>query len=105
MSINKESSLSVYSGKNINKIMDREKIANQIKDILRSFDTNRNNLTFKKGIYIYGGCNTTLEDDSKNWRDENSSSFFSYRPFNRLYYYAFDTWRVSYYRPVRLLTL
>lgn len=39
---------------NINKILDRESVANEIKDILRSFDKNCDNIFFKKGIYIYG---------------------------------------------------
>jgi DNA polymerase III delta prime subunit len=39
---------------NINKIFDREKIANEIKELLLSFDSNSKNLNFKKGIYIYG---------------------------------------------------
>lgn len=46
---------------NINEIFEREKIANEIKQILLSFDDNCNNITFKKGIYIYGspGCGKT----------------------------------------------
>uniref|UniRef100_A0A6C0JJT3 AAA+ ATPase domain-containing protein n=1 Tax=viral metagenome TaxID=1070528 RepID=A0A6C0JJT3_9ZZZZ len=43
---------------NINSIFDRESTANEIKNILLSFDDNYKNVTFKKGIYIYGspGC-------------------------------------------------
>jgi DNA polymerase III delta prime subunit len=46
---------------NINNIFEREKIANEIKELLLSFDTNYKNLNFKKGIYIYGspGCGKT----------------------------------------------
>ena len=46
---------------NINKIFDREKTANEIKQILLSFDANSKNINFKKGIYIYGspGCGKT----------------------------------------------
>ena len=46
---------------NINQILDREHIANEIKQILTSFDENCNNILFKKGIYIYGspGCGKT----------------------------------------------
>lgn len=46
---------------NINTILEREKIAYQIKNILLSFDKNCNDITFKKGIYIYGspGCGKT----------------------------------------------
>jgi len=46
---------------NINKIFDREKTANEIKQILLSFDSNSKNLNFKKGIYVYGspGCGKT----------------------------------------------
>jgi len=46
---------------NINSIFERETIANEIKDILLSFDDNYKNINFKKGIYIYGspGCGKT----------------------------------------------
>ena len=46
---------------NINHIFEREKTANEIKQLLLSFDTNSKNLSFKKGIYIYGspGCGKT----------------------------------------------
>ena len=46
---------------NINNILEREKIANDIKNILLSFDDNCKNIKFKKGIYIYGspGCGKT----------------------------------------------
>lgn len=37
-----------------NKLLDREKMANEIKEILRSFDKNCDNIFFKKGVYIYG---------------------------------------------------
>jgi DNA polymerase III delta prime subunit len=39
---------------NINKILNREEKANNIKDILNLFELNKNNLLFKRGIYIYG---------------------------------------------------
>jgi hypothetical protein len=46
---------------NINQIFEREKIENDIKQILVSFETNSKNINFKKGIYIYGspGCGKT----------------------------------------------
>jgi len=46
---------------NINEIFERESIANEIKQILLSFDENYKNINFKKGIYIYGspGCGKT----------------------------------------------
>ena len=46
---------------NINEIFGRETIANEIKQILLSFDENYKNINFKKGIYIYGspGCGKT----------------------------------------------
>jgi DNA polymerase III delta prime subunit len=46
---------------NINSIFERESIANEIKQILLSFDNNYKNTNFKKGIYIYGspGCGKT----------------------------------------------
>jgi predicted ATPase len=37
-----------------NKILNREEKANSIKEILRNFENNKNNLLFKKGIYVYG---------------------------------------------------
>ena len=39
---------------NLNNILDRDEKSNIIKDILKSFDQNKNNLLFKKGIYVYG---------------------------------------------------
>jgi replication factor C subunit 1 len=39
---------------NINKLLNRESEAQQIKNILRNFELNKNNLLFKKGIYVYG---------------------------------------------------
>ncbi len=39
---------------NINHILDRDDQSNTIKDILRSFEQNKNNMLFKKGIYVYG---------------------------------------------------
>jgi DNA polymerase III delta prime subunit len=46
---------------NINEILERKNIIVQIKHILNSFDTNCNDITFKRGIYIYGspGCGKT----------------------------------------------
>ena len=43
---------------NINQILNREEKSENIKDILRNFEQNKNNLLFKKGIYIYGGPGT-----------------------------------------------
>ena len=42
----------------INHILNRNDKANSIKDILKSFEENKNNLLFKKGIYIYGDPGT-----------------------------------------------
>jgi len=39
---------------NINKILNREQQEKEIKNILKEFETNKNNLLFKKGIYVYG---------------------------------------------------
>ena len=39
---------------NINHILDRENQSNTIKDVLKSFEQNKNNMLFKKGIYVYG---------------------------------------------------
>lgn len=45
----------------IQNILEREHIQQEIKSILNSFEENRNNIFFKKGIYIYGspGCGKT----------------------------------------------
>ena len=42
------------SSSHMNKILDREKIAADIKDILLEFNVRRDDNMFKKGIYIYG---------------------------------------------------
>ena len=39
---------------NINEILSRDHIVYQIKEILQNFENNKNDLLFKKGIYIYG---------------------------------------------------
>ena len=46
---------------NINQILQRENVATDIKNILLSFEENCKNVTFKRGIYIYGspGCGKT----------------------------------------------
>jgi len=43
-------------------ILQRKEIANRIKMILQDFDKNSENITYKKGIYIYGspGCGKTF---------------------------------------------
>jgi hypothetical protein len=43
---------------NINKILNREEQEKDIKNILKEFETNKNNLLFKKGIYVYGDPGT-----------------------------------------------
>ena len=45
----------------INKILGRETIKEEIKNILQNFEKNCKNINFKKGIYIYGatGCGKT----------------------------------------------
>jgi hypothetical protein len=42
----------------INTILNRDEKANDVKNILKSFEQNKNNLLFKKGIYIYGDPGT-----------------------------------------------
>ena len=46
---------------NFNKLLDREELANNIKNILVHFEKNKKNLSIKSGIYIYGtpGCGKT----------------------------------------------
>jgi DNA polymerase III delta prime subunit len=43
---------------NINKILEREDKATNIKDILISFEKNKHNVLIKKGIYVYGDPGT-----------------------------------------------
>jgi DNA polymerase III delta prime subunit len=43
---------------NINQILNREEKANSIKNILGDFEMNKNNILFKKGIYVYGDPGT-----------------------------------------------
>jgi len=52
---------SVSLGETWNTIFERDKIADEIKSILSSFDANHKNINFKKGVYIYGspGCGKT----------------------------------------------
>jgi SpoVK/Ycf46/Vps4 family AAA+-type ATPase len=39
---------------NINKLLNRENIELSVKEVLSNFELNKNNLLFKRGIYIYG---------------------------------------------------
>jgi len=43
---------------NLNKILNREEQEREIKNILKDFEANKNNLLFKKGIYVYGDPGT-----------------------------------------------
>ncbi len=43
---------------NVNKILNREEQENAIRSILLDFEANKNNLLFKKGIYVYGDPGT-----------------------------------------------
>jgi len=43
---------------NLNKLLNREEQANYIKTVLNNYELNKNNLLFKKGIYIYGDPGT-----------------------------------------------
>jgi hypothetical protein len=43
---------------NLNQILHREDKANSIKNILCEFEMNKNNILFKKGIYVYGDPGT-----------------------------------------------
>ena len=46
--------LTLLHDMNFNKILGRETIYNNIKDFLQAFQQNKKDLTFKRGIYIYG---------------------------------------------------
>jgi SpoVK/Ycf46/Vps4 family AAA+-type ATPase len=43
---------------NLNRILNREEQEKEIKNILKDFESNKNNLLFKKGIYVYGDPGT-----------------------------------------------
>lgn len=43
---------------NINNILEREEQENTVKSILKQFESNKDNLLFKKGIYVYGDPGT-----------------------------------------------
>ena len=43
---------------NLNKLLNREEQEKEIKKILKDFETNKNDLLFKKGIYIFGNPGT-----------------------------------------------
>ena len=42
----------------LNKLLNREEKANLIKDLLNTFESNKNDLLVKKGVYIYGDPGT-----------------------------------------------
>ena len=43
---------------NLNKILNRESNVQFVKEILKTFEENKNNNSIKKGIYIYGDPGT-----------------------------------------------
>jgi len=43
---------------NLNRLLNREEQEKEIKNILKDFEANKNNLLFKKGIYVYGDPGT-----------------------------------------------
>jgi len=43
---------------NLNKILNREEQEKAIKNVLKDFESNKNNLLFKKGIYVFGNPGT-----------------------------------------------
>ena len=51
----------LFSSNEINQLLGRDIIANQIIEILRKFNTHKDDASYKKGIYIYGapGCGKT----------------------------------------------
>jgi DNA polymerase III delta prime subunit len=53
-------------GLNINKILSRDNEASYIKQILHDFELNKNNILFKKGIYVYGDPGTGKTTFVKN---------------------------------------
>lgn len=63
---------------NINHIFEREKIANEIKQLLLSFDSNSKNLNFKKGIYIYGSPGSGKTFFVKNLLKEMNYDIINY---------------------------
>ena len=42
----------------LNKLLNREEKADLIKDLLSTFESNKNDLLVKKGVYIYGDPGT-----------------------------------------------
>ena len=53
-------------GLNINKILSRDNEASYIKQVLHDFELNKNNILFKKGIYVYGDPGTGKTSFVKN---------------------------------------
>jgi DNA polymerase III delta prime subunit len=53
-------------GLNINKILSRDSEASCIKQVLHDFELNKNNILFKKGIYVYGDPGTGKTTFVKN---------------------------------------
>ena len=53
-SINNINNINNINSINYNSILNRESISTSIKNLLLQFEANKNNLSFKRGIYIYG---------------------------------------------------
>jgi len=63
---------------NLNKILNREEQANNIKDILKEFELNKNNILFKKGIYVYGDPGTGKTEFVSNILKEMNYDIIKY---------------------------
>jgi Cdc6-like AAA superfamily ATPase len=55
-----------------NKILNREEKASSIKETLKNFELNKNNLLFKRGIYVYGDPGTGKTTFVTNILKENT---------------------------------
>ena len=47
----------------LNSLLNRNELATKIKNLLKDFENNKNNFSFKRGIYLYGSPGISVSNN------------------------------------------